>query len=141
MTGPDPQQPAGEAEVELANGERVTGTIPYDARTSLSGWFRSPGGALMHADGPGQTAALVGRGYTEVPEEEAVAEIGGGVTLTVDPADAADGTFDAAAVNTAVRDEGSQAAKRSAAAKKAAATRARKKAEAEAAAADSPPEG
>lgn len=103
-------------------------------------WYRSPSGAVAHADGPSQVRAFTDRGYTLVDEAEAREEIGDGITLTVDRSDT-DKTFDSDAVKAAVRDEGSQAAKRSAAAKKAAATRARKRAEAEAAAADAPPEG
>lgn len=67
-------------------------------------WYRSPSGHLTHADGPSQVAALTGRGYTPVPDEEAVAEVAEGADLVVDAADTS-GTFDADAVNTAVRDE------------------------------------
>jgi hypothetical protein len=67
-------------------------------------WYRSPSGRLAHADGPGQAAAFGGRGWTEVDEAEAHAEIAQGVELTVDTADTT-GTFDADAVKQAVRDE------------------------------------
>jgi hypothetical protein len=70
-------------------------------------WYRSPSGRLAHADGPGQAAAFDGRGWTEVDEAEAHAEIAQGVELAVDAGDTGDaaGTFDDDAVNRAVRDE------------------------------------
>lgn len=67
-------------------------------------WYRSPSGRLAHADGPSQTAAYLGRGYTPVDETQATAEIAAGVELRLDPTDTA-GTFDADAVQAAVRDE------------------------------------
>lgn len=67
-------------------------------------WYRSPGGALVHADGPSQARAYVDRGYTEVDEATAKAEIGDGIRLSVDSRTA--GTFDGPAVRAAVRDEG-----------------------------------
>lgn len=102
-----------------------------------SGWYRSPGGVLAHADGPSQVAAFEGRGYQAVDEAEAKREIGDGITLTVDRRDRVKGTFDAQDVARAVREEGSQekakAQARSDAAKKAAETKRRNREAAQAA--------
>ena len=95
--------------------------------TLRGGWFRSPDGVLAHADRPSQARAFTDRGYTAVPEFEAVKEITDGLQLIVDRDDSK-GTFDAESVWQAVADEGSQVAARAAAAKGAAATRRVKKA-------------
>lgn len=47
------------------------------------GWYRSPSGVLTHAYGS-FVAVCVGRGYAPVPEDEALAEIGGGLSLQTD---------------------------------------------------------
>lgn len=104
----------------------------------MSGWFRSPGGALAHADGPSQVDAFTARGYTEVDDAAARRLIGGGVVLAVDAVGDTVGTFDAADVKRAVAEEGFLAAKRAAAAKKGAETKRRKAAAAAAEAAPGP---
>jgi hypothetical protein len=110
-----------------------------DTREALpgSGWFLSPTGVPAYADGASQARAYVGRGYTEMSDDEAKELIGDGIRLHVSRADAK-GTFDADQVDRAVREEGGQpsarakarmtAIKRSEAARKAAATRAAHKA-------------
>jgi hypothetical protein len=69
-------------------------TTPQEEQEPVrSGWFRSPGGVLSHADGPSQVRSYLDRGYSKVDDEQALAEVGDGIQLHVDRRDAK-GTFD-----------------------------------------------
>lgn len=129
------------AAVETPDGVEHVGVLPASAavvpgpradraariearRAERTGWYRSRSGTVMHADGPDQKRAYEDRGWTEISEQEAKDIVATGAQLVVDPRDGK-GTFDADAVQAAVRDEAGPDPKRSAAAKKAAETRKR----------------
>lgn len=86
-------------------------SVPGEPAGQRTGWFRSPGGVLTHADGPSQVRAFVDRGYSEVSDTDARKAIGDGITLEVDRSDSKD-TFDSDAVATAVKDESTGTARR-----------------------------
>lgn len=113
---PEPAETVGA--VETADGVEHVGVLPASAaetveekRAARTGWYRSPGGHLAHADGPDQKRAFADRGWTEIGEDEAKQVIADGLTLDVDQADSK-GTFDEDAVRQAVKDEGTGRARR-----------------------------
>lgn len=138
---PGPSTPAvdGPGAVVTPDGAEHVGVVPASAavpsveerRAARTGWFKSPSGTVMHADGPDQKRAFADRGWEEITEDQAKDIVATGAQLVLDRRDSR-GTFDADAVARAVRDEAGPDPKRSAAARKGAETKRRKKAEAQA---------